>query len=145
MPWWEDIRTTVFSLESYLNTVFCASLSIVINDLVPEISLKTTMARYNLIDWEYSVIKDPMADCRGVPCYYEADFTEDNEDFILQHYFEVSTETAMEKDYNISDTFDCLWALWTVIKEIKAMILVLMDETALNRAKSQLENLVETG
>lgn len=47
---WDDIRTTVFSLESYLNTVLGVHLCPCHNDLVPENFIKDDDGKIYLID-----------------------------------------------------------------------------------------------
>lgn len=139
---WDDIRTTVFSLESYLNTVLGVHLCPCHNDLVPENFIKDDDGKIYLIDWEYSGINDPMADLGAM--LLEADFTEDNEDFILQHYFGGNVpETARKKIIIYQILFDCLWAIWTVIKETKGDDFGTYGRDRFNRAKSQLENLLK--
>ena len=71
-----------------------------------------------------------------------ADFTEDNIDFILQNYFGGNVPaTAKAKILIYQILFDCLWAIWTIIKEAKGDNFGTYGQDRFNRAKTQLIHL----
>lgn len=140
---WEDIRKDVMSLEGYLNNTLGVELHPCHNDLVPENFIKDENGKIYLIDWEYSGINDPMADLGAM--FLEADFTEDNIDFILQNYFGGNVPaTAKTKILIYQILFDCLWAIWTIIKEAKGDNFGTYGQDRFNRAKTQLIHLLKT-
>ena len=63
-------------------------------------------------------MNDPMADFASL--FIEADFEAQNEDFILDKYFNGQIPSvAREKILCYQILWDYLWAQWTVIKEAK--------------------------
>ena len=88
------------------------------NDAVPENFLKAKDGTVFLIDWEYSGMNDPMADFAAL--FLESNFTDENQDYILGHYFESDIPiNAKLKIQYYQVLWDYLWAQWTVIKEAR--------------------------
>ena len=114
---WEDVRPKVMSLESYLNSLG-VDLKPCHNDALYENFIKAEDGTIYLIDWEYSGMNDPMADFAAL--FLEAEFEPENEDYILERYFEGGIPAnAREKILCYQILWDYLWAQWTVIKEAK--------------------------
>ena len=114
---WENVRSKVMGLESYLNTLG-VDLKPCHNDALYENFIKAIDGTIYLIDWEYSGMNDPMADFAAL--FIEADFEKENEDYILDKYFEGNIPSeAREKILCYQILWDYLWAQWTVIKEAK--------------------------
>ena len=82
---WEDVKEKVLALEGYLNNMG-VNLCACHNDAVPENFIKAEDGTLYLIDWEYSGVNDPMADFAAL--FLESDFSEENQDFVLKHYFQ---------------------------------------------------------
>lgn len=114
---WEEVRPKVMSLESHLNSLG-VDLKPCHNDALYENFIKAADGTVYLIDWEYSGMNDPMADFAAL--FIEAGFEEENEDYILERYFEGKIPgNAREKILCYQILWDYLWAQWTVIKEAK--------------------------
>ncbi len=114
---WEEIRPKVMSLENHLNSLG-VDLKPCHNDALYENFIKAADGTVYLIDWEYSGMNDPMADFAAL--FIEAGFEEENEDYILERYFEGKIPgNAREKILCYQILWDYLWAQWTVIKEAK--------------------------
>lgn len=114
---WEEIRSKVMGLEDYLNTLG-VDLKPCHNDALYENFIKASDGTIYLIDWEYSGMNDPMADFAAL--FIEAGFEKENEDYILDRYFNGKIPTnAHEKILCYQILWDYLWAQWTVIKEAK--------------------------
>jgi len=114
---WEKVRPKVMGLESYLNTMG-VDLKPCHNDALYENFIKAKDGTIYLIDWEYSGMNDPMADFAAL--FIEAGFEKENEDYILDKYFEGNIPPeAREKILCYQILWDYLWAQWTVIKEAK--------------------------
>lgn len=114
---WENVRRNVMALESKLNDLG-VDLHPCHNDAVAENFLKAKDGSVYLIDWEYSGMNDPMADFAAL--FLESDFTEENQDYILGHYFAGDIPANVKQKilcYQV--LWDYLWAQWTVIKESK--------------------------
>lgn len=114
---WEGVRPQVMALEAYLNKLG-VDLKPCHNDALYENFIKATDGTIYLIDWEYSGMNDPMADFAAL--FIEAGFEKENEDFILNQYFDGNIpDVAYEKILCYQILWDYLWAQWTVIKEAK--------------------------
>ena len=114
---WESVRPRVMALEGYLNSLG-VDLKPCHNDALYENFIKAPDGTIFLIDWEYSGMNDPMADFAAL--FIEAGFEKENEDFILDKYFDGNIpNTAREKILCYQILWDYLWAQWTVIKEAK--------------------------
>ncbi|MBD5403147.1 phosphotransferase [bacterium] len=114
---WEDVRPRVMQLEERINTLG-VDLKPCHNDDLYENFIKSPEGKIYLIDWEYSGMNDPMADFASL--FIEAGFDEENEDYILDQYFEGDVPLeAREKILCYQILWDYLWAQWTVIKEAK--------------------------
>ena len=114
---WEKVRPRVMELESYLNSLG-VDLKPCHNDALYENFIKAQDGTIYLIDWEYSGMNDPMADFAAL--FIEAGFEKENEDYILDKYFEGEIPAnAREKILCYEILWDYLWAQWTVIKESK--------------------------
>ena len=112
---YEDHREKVLRLEDYLNKLG-VSIKPCHNDLVAENFLKAEDGTIYLIDWEYSGMNDPMWDIAAL--FLENNFSEENQDFFLSHYFNgKEPENARKKIFVYQILMDWLWSLWTVIKE----------------------------
>ena len=112
---YELVREKVFKLEDYLNQLG-VSIKPCHNDLVAENFLKAEDGTIYLIDWEYSGMNYPMWDIAAL--FLENNFTEDNQDYFLNHYFEgKEPKNARKKILVYQILMDYLWAVWTVIKE----------------------------
>lgn len=114
---WEMVRPQVMALEEYLNQLG-VDLKPCHNDALYENFIKGTDGTIFLIDWEYSGMNDPMADFAAL--FIEAGFEKENEDYILEKYFEGAVPVnAREKILCYEILWDYLWSQWTVIKEAK--------------------------
>ncbi|WP_279162874.1 phosphotransferase [Muribaculum intestinale] len=114
---WETVRPAVMALEDYLNTLG-VDLKPCHNDALYENFLKAANGTIYLIDWEYSGMNDPMADFAAL--FLEAGFEKENEDYILDKYFNGDIpRNARKKIICYQILWDYLWAQWTVIKEAK--------------------------
>lgn len=112
---YEDHREKVLRLEDYLNKLG-VSIKPCHNDLVAENFLKAEDGTIYLIDWEYSGMNDPMWDIAAL--FLENNFSEENQDYFLSHYFEgKEPDNARKKIFVYQILMDWLWSLWTVIKE----------------------------
>ena len=133
---WEEVKAKVMCLEAYLNELgieLCACH----NDAVPENFIKAEDATLYLIDWEYSGVNDPMADFAAL--FLESDFSEENQDFVLKHYFQGDIPTnTYEKIRCYMILWDYLWAQWTVIKEACGDDFGTYGVDRFNRAKDNL-------
>lgn len=139
---WEEVRKDVMSLEGCLNDDLGVNLCPCHNDLVAENFIKDENGKIYLIDWEYSGINDPMADLGAM--FLESNFTEDNVDYVLQHYFEGDVPVTAKMKIRIYQIlFDYLWALWTVIKEAKGDNFGTYGQERFSRAKFQLIDLLK--
>jgi thiamine kinase-like enzyme/choline kinase/predicted transcriptional regulator len=110
------------------------------NDCVPENFVKGDNERIFLIDWEYSGMNDPMWDIAAHSI--ECDFSEDDEELYLQHYFGHTPEEKYLKRiliYKICQDF--LWSTWTNIKEAKGDDFGTYGIDRYNRAKSNLRKI----
>ena len=114
---WEDVRPKVMQLEHYLNELG-VELRPCHNDALYENFIKAMDGTIYLIDWEYSGMNDPMADFAAL--FLEADFSKENQDYILDKYFNGKIpKNAFKKILCYMILWDYLWAQWTVIKEAK--------------------------
>ena len=114
---WEKVRPKVMALEEHLNELG-VDLKPCHNDALYENFIKAMDGTIYLIDWEYSGMNDPMADFAAL--FIEAGFEKENEDYILDKYFEGNIPAdAREKILCYQILWDYLWAQWTVIKEAK--------------------------
>ena len=114
---WEEVRPQVMALEEHLNRLG-VDLKPCHNDALYENFIKATDGTIYLIDWEYSGMNDPMADFAAL--FIEAGFEKENEDYILDKYFEGNIpNNANEKILCYQILWDYLWSQWTVIKEAK--------------------------
>lgn len=112
---WEEVLPRIMALEGYINTLG-VDLKPCHNDALYENFIKAPDGTIYLIDWEYSGMNDPMADFAAL--FIEAEFEKENEDYILEKYFEGNIPAeAREKILCYQILWDYLWAVWTVIKE----------------------------
>lgn len=112
---YESVREKVFQLEEYLNGLG-VSVKPCHNDLVAENFLKAEDGTIYLIDWEYSGMNDPMWDIAAL--FLENNFTDENQDYFLSHYFEGNEPAnARKKIFAYQILMDYLWTVWTCIKE----------------------------
>lgn len=133
---WEEVRSKVMRLEAYLNNIG-VDLKPCHNDALYENFIKASDGTIYLIDWEYSGMNDPMADFAAL--FIEADFTKENQDYILGKYFDgLIPERTFEKILCYEILWDYLWAQWTVIKEAKGDDFGTYGEDRFERAKSNL-------
>lgn len=113
----ESVREKVFQLEDYLNQLG-VSVKPCHNDLVAENFLKAENGCVYLIDWEYSGMNDPMWDIAAL--FLENNFTEENQDYFLSHYFDAGEPDNVRKKILVYQILmDYLWAVWTRIKEVQ--------------------------
>lgn len=114
---WEIIKPQIMALESYLNSLGI-ELKPCHNDALYENFIKAPDGTVYLIDWEYSGMNDPMADFAAL--FIEADFTKENQNYILEKYFEGEIpHYTYNKILCYSILWDYLWSQWTIIKEAK--------------------------
>lgn len=114
---YEPVREKVFRLEEYLNGLG-VSVKPCHNDLVAENFLKAEDGTIYLIDWEYSGMNDPMWDIAAL--FLENNFTDENQDYFLSHYFErKEPANARKKILAYQILMDYLWTVWTCIKEVQ--------------------------
>lgn len=136
---WENLRENIFKLEGYLNQLG-VDLKPCHNDALYENFIKDASGKIYLIDWEYSGMNDPMADFAAL--FIEADFDEENQDYILKKYFNGNIPgNAREKILCYEILWDCLWAQWTVIKEAKGDDFGSYGRDRFNRAIDNLKKL----
>lgn len=136
---WETVRSQVMALENYINTLG-VELRPCHNDALYENFIKATDGTIYLIDWEYSGMNDPMADFAAL--FIEAGFKKENEDYILEKYFEGNEpENARVKILCYEILWDYLWAQWTVIKEAKGDDFGMYGLDRFTRAIANLKNL----
>ena len=136
---WEDVRQQVMRLESHLNEIG-VDLKPCHNDALYENFIKAADGTIYLIDWEYSGMNDPMADFAAL--FIEADFSKENEDYILGKYFNGEIpENTFEKILCYEILWDYLWAQWTVIKEAKGDDFGPYGKDRFERAKSNLNKI----
>lgn len=136
---WEDVRPQVMRLESHLNEIG-VDLKPCHNDALYENFIKAADGTIYLIDWEYSGMNDPMADFAAL--FIEADFSKENEDYILGKYFNGEIpEKTFEKILCYEILWDYLWAQWTVIKEAKGDDFGSYGKDRFERAKSNLNKI----
>ena len=96
--------------------------------------------RMSPIKLEYSGMNDPMADFAAL--FIEADFEKENEDYILNKYFDGNIPSDVhEKILCYQILWDYLWAQWTVIKEAKGDDFGTYGIDRFNRAKSNLRRI----
>ena len=136
---YKEVRDSVMTLEHYLN-----KMGVILrpchNDAVPENFIKSKDGVIYLIDWEYSGMNDPMADFAAL--FLESDFTEENQDYILDEYFTgYIPEYTKEKIICYQILWDYLWSQWTVIKERKGDDFGTYGIDRFNRVKLNLEKL----
>jgi len=138
---WEEVRPQVMALEDYLNQLG-VDLKPCHNDALYENFIKAMDGTIYLIDWEYSGMNDPMADFAAL--FIEAGFEKENEDYILDKYFEgIIPATAREKILCYQILWDYLWAQWTVIKEAKGDDFGTYGRDRYNRAIENLKRIKE--
>lgn len=138
---WELVRPQVMELENRLNNIG-VDLKPCHNDALYENFIKAKDGTIYLIDWEYSGMNDPMADFAAL--FIEADFSEENADYILDKYFNGSVPSnAKEKILCYEILWDYLWAQWTVIKEKKGDDFGSYGMDRYNRAIANLKILTE--
>ena len=136
---WEEIRPRIMALEIYLNQLG-VDLKPCHNDTLYENFIKTPDGTIYLIDWEYSGMNDPMADFAAL--FLEADFEKENEDYILNIYFDGNVpKKAQEKILCYQILWDYLWAQWTVIKEAKGDDFGTYGQDRFNRAIKNLKKI----
>ena len=136
---WEEVRPQVMKLESHLNEIG-VDLKPCHNDALYENFIKAADGTIYLIDWEYSGMNDPMADFAAL--FIEADFSKENEDYILGKYFNGEIpEKTFEKLLCYEILWDYLWAQWTVIKEAKGDDFGPYGKDRFERAKSNLNKI----
>lgn len=136
---WENVRPQVMALEGYLNYLG-VDLKPCHNDALYENFIKAVDGTVYLIDWEYSGMNDPMADFAAL--FIEADFEKENEDYILNKYFDGNIPSDVhEKILCYQILWDYLWAQWTVIKEAKGDDFGTYGIDRFNRAKSNLRRI----
>lgn len=139
---WENVRPRVMQLEDRLNRLG-VDLKPCHNDDLYENFIKSPEGKIYLIDWEYSGMNDPMADFASL--FVEAGFEKENEDFILDQYFDGEVpEDAREKILCYQILWDYLWAQWTVIKEAKGDDFGSYGPDRFNRAITNLNKLTAT-
>lgn len=139
---WERVRPQVMALEGHLNSLG-VDLKPCHNDALYENFIKSPDGTLYLIDWEYSGMNDPMADFAAL--FLEAGFEKENEDYILDKYFEgYIPETVREKILCYQILWDYLWSQWTVIKEAKGDDFGSYGIDRFNRATINLKRLNNT-
>lgn len=112
------------------------------NDLVSENFVKSGDERMYLIDWEYGGMNDPMWDLAAY-CL-ENGLSEDEEELFLKIYFEGEVEEKYKKRILINKIYqDFLWSLWTNIKEAKGDDFGSYGIDRYNRAKKNIEIILE--
>lgn len=136
---WEEVRPQVMSLENYLNDLG-VELCPCHNDALYENFIKAMDGTIYLIDWEYSGMNDPMADFAAL--FIEADFTKENQDYILDKYYcGQIPENAFKKILCYEILWDYLWAQWTVIKEANGDDFGTYGQDRFNRAIDNLKRI----
>ncbi|MBS6025457.1 MAG: phosphotransferase [Paeniclostridium sordellii] len=111
------------------------------NDTVPENFVKGDDKLY-LVDWEYSGMNDPMWDL-AAHCL-ECDFSNNEEELFLSLYFNKKVEPRYKTKiliYKICQDF--LWSIWTNIKEANGDDFGTYGEDRYNRAKTNINKILE--
>lgn len=132
-----EIKTRVLKLEKVLEK-YGMEIKPCHNDTVPENFVKDINERMYLIDWEYSGLNDPMWDLAAHSI--ECDFSEDDEELLLNLYFNNSIEDKYKIRiliYKICQDF--LWSIWTVLKESQGDDFGTYGIDRYNRGKKNLE------
>lgn len=136
---WEEVRPQVMALEGYLNELG-VELCPCHNDALYENFIKAMDGTIYLIDWEYSGMNAPMADFAAL--FIEADFTKENQDYILDKYFNGNVpKNSFKKILCYMILWDYLWAQWTIIKEAKGDNFGTYGYDRYNRAIRNLKNI----
>lgn len=137
---WETVKPSVMALEYHLNNLG-VDLRPCHNDALYENFIKSGDGTIYLIDWEYSGMNDPMADFAAL--FIEANFEKENEDYILEKYFEGEIPAeAQQKILCYQILWDYLWAQWTVIKEAKGDDFGTYGQDRYNRAIKNLKRII---
>ena len=95
-----------------------------------------------LVDWEYSGMNDPMWDL-AAHCL-ECDFSNNEEELFLSLYFKQEVEPRYKTKmliYKICQDF--LWSIWTNIKEANGDDFGTYGEDRYNRAKTNINKILE--
>lgn len=112
---YDTIRSEIFAMEKRLNSLG-VQLAPCHNDAVPENFIKSEDGKVFIIDWEYSGMNDPMWEFAAL--FLESDFSEDSQDFFLDHYYQGIVPQEVEEKILIYEfLMDMLWSIWTVVKE----------------------------
>ena len=138
---YQTIKEKVLNLKEILNDLGI-ELRPCHNDTVPENFVKDSERLY-LIDWEYSGMNDPMWDLAAH--ILESEFSEADEELFLNIYFDSKVEEKYKTKiliYKICQDF--LWSIWTNIKEAKGDDFGSYGENRYNRAKYNLEKILNT-
>ena len=112
-----EVKEEVIKLKAVMNELG-VNLVPCHNDTVPENFVKSGDEKIYLIDWEYSGMNDRMWDLAAHSL--ECDFSEDDEELLLNIYFGGRVEDKYRKRMLINKICqDFLWSIWTNIKEAK--------------------------
>lgn len=108
------------------------------NDTIAENFIKSGEDKMYLIDWEYAGMNDPMWDLSAYSL--ENKFSEDEEELLLNIYFDGNLELKFKKRILINKVYqDFLWSTWTIIKEAKGEYFGSYGIDRYNRAKRNLD------
>ena len=135
-------KATIATIESGKMTKDLALITTLENPTVlnSENFIKAMDGTIYLIDWEYSGMNDPMADFAAL--FIEADFTKENQDYILDKYFNGNVpKNSFKKILCYMILWDYLWAQWTIIKEAKGDNFGTYGYDRYNRAIRNLKNI----
>lgn len=114
-PDYAQTRAAIMDLEDQLKA-YNIPLVACHNDTVPSNFINNYQGKIYLIDWEYSGMNDPMWDLASYSL--RCDFTKDEEEALLEMYFEGDYEAHYKPRvaiYKICQ--DLLWSIWALYKE----------------------------
>lgn len=134
------VKQQVLKLKEVLNNLGEESVPCH-NDTVPENLVKSDDKLY-LVDWEYSGMNDPMWDL-AAHCL-ECDFSKEEEELFLNLYFNQEVEPIYKTKiliYKVCQDF--LWSIWTNIKEANGDDFGTYGEDRYNRAKININKILE--
>lgn len=137
---YEYTRERVYALQDILMTLD-VKLTPCHNDLVAENLIKSGEDKMYLIDWEYAGMNDPMWDLAAH--ILECDFNEEDEARFLNLYFNGEPDEKYIKRVLINKIFqDFLWSIWTIVKEAKGDNFGSYGIDRYNRAKANLDKIL---
>ena len=136
-----EVKEKVYYLKNIMDALE-VKLTPCHNDTIAENFIKSGEDKIYLIDWEYAGMNDPMWDL-AAHCL-ENNFTKDEEELFLNIYFNGHVEDKYKRRIQINKIYqDFLWSTWTNIKEAKGDDFGSYGIDRYNRAKKNLDKILE--